>query len=1652
MIKKLINLKRFFLEKKSWWFFLGFLFLLVILLRDSFFGFILEFSLSKRYPDYKITFSKFSVIDAAIHFEDVEITTPQMELEAKEVALGLKFDLYHFQIYPKVKIIQPLVYTKENQHLDHKQGKGQGELKKDSLAKLMTNRIFLQIEEGFWNHADKKRCNFSITSQIERPEVKQIHLSLIESLDLDSKLKIHLQPYHHDFNVDAELLDFDMHWLSELHSLSNYLKQQGIEELSGKVSGKVHLSINRRFEMVSSDCDLKVCDLKVQTAQLESLQANHSKFQLNIFQNKNSITKNQPNWSVLGGVHFDLVQLKLDHYTMISSTGKLVFNQQSQNEVDIQGKIKIGKDEANFILKGKPKPVDSKDRDFIVDFLFTDERLSHSKAHFTFSSLKEDLFDIKVKIDQIPFYYISALQKTLDYYFPELNLFEIKQGDLTMEGNIHFHGYTLLAVEIGKIDAKNVKLQILDPPVECEFQKLEAGLDYHICDKKLKNWFVNAIQLKILYEDPLLGTFYFSEGEFKVKQELDHFSFSTVRGKLLEQPFKLEFFGPKFQPDLALTWSITNKEILQKFQLKSDQVTNFTLPIQVTNERHEDYWSLAFILGEKNKSYLCADGKLYHYDLKEISTKEGIRQLLKGVRETQIHGKKVHHDLYGIILKSLKLPWRLKGDIDCEGDFEEGVLNLSLSFDHLDLDSDEIYYQQQLRSKESSPTQGFLQYHCLTEKLKLFVPLDHGNCLHKESNLWFEDAVGYLKIVDNVLKIDQLSLTCENLRLKGKLLLEFLEDKPYRLDLSVEDVQGKVLNLQRLARHFPEFSHLNFPFDGDLFPLEDPFALQMVLYPSPQLPKWHLNAKIKNGEFFDLNLLEIQGVEFDLKIGSHKEEMEIINFYSSLAFNGISLPYHLTSPLLTLQMQKDLRASFHLYLETEFLEIGSIEGSLIANGSNFLLDLEPNRFIKEWSSFVKENDEWVKGGVLIHLEKGELENVLKRFSTLSKDAHLILSGVLNETQNLEGIDFSIQVTQAHEIRLVAISQEKYPQELIQIETLFKDGILNVKKAKLKDFISNFEIEFSDQNCKMKSFEMVFQDYHLALSEGGYDFVDSTGKIQLNKFKTTSIKKLLQYLPFLDQNFDGEVFITGQILLNKESYQLEVKKIELENCSKIQQIEIDRPFFINFDVNQGIFITQLDMKIKDDSDVHDYFSLKSDLIVLDPRFKSIESESIKIKISPELIRKIPSFLSEDLASNLQNQVSRIHQWDNLLQIDIKLKSDQKNVICQGVIEDGYYWIDKYPCYFEKVKFEFKNFHLGIEGISKVLDFKLGFFSEIDLAERSNFVVDLYHVAHPQEKGKLIFAIKDQNLELINCYGSFLGVKFDLLPQKLNCFPGEAIFTVGLEIDPKSIMSFLPKEMIDELKPFKINKKVFLKGNLLLDFYTMKNSYFKGFITSKNIELQDVVIENIQCLVTYDHSNVKIENFSLADAAILMKFEQMQVSLETDSWMNFSVKNILVNDFRPSLMTKVQQPKGKIKPFLIRNLKIEELKGNLTKADEIKGKGVLQFINTFKRENHLIDIPIEFISRLGLDIGLLIPVRGEIDIEIKEKKIWLKELKNSYSDGKRSHFYFPSGKPCYVDFDGNMHIDVKMKQFVLFKITQPFTLSLRGTLENPSFSLK
>ena len=228
-------------------------------------------------------------------------------------------------------------------------------------------------------------------------------------------------------------------------------------------------------------------------------------------------------------------------------------------------------------------------------------------------------------------------------------------------------------------------------------------------------------------------------------------------------------------------------------------------------------------------------------------------------------------------------------------------------------------------------------------------------------------------------------------------------------------------------------------------------------------------------------------------------------------------------------------------------------------------------------------------------------------------------------------------------------------------------------------------------------------------------------------------------------------------------------------------------------------------------------------------------------------------------------------------------------------------------------------------------------------------------------------------------------------------------------------------------------------------------FTGQLTGQEWECLGYRFRHLQAAIDVHPESLFISNVKVEDQAGCMSIKRIAIEKQND-WQ-LSIPLISIQEWHPSSMRKCDATSLTAKPFLIRNFTLSKIHANLSQKQSLEGYGQLTFTNQIKKESSLFDAPLEMIKNLGLDPGLLTPVQGEVEFDLKGDKLYLVGLKNTFSQAKRSEFYLaPERKLSYIDLEGKMHIDLRMQQDVALKLTEPFVLTIRGTLDNPRYGLE
>ncbi len=235
------------------------------------------------------------------------------------------------------------------------------------------------------------------------------------------------------------------------------------------------------------------------------------------------------------------------------------------------------------------------------------------------------------------------------------------------------------------------------------------------------------------------------------------------------------------------------------------------------------------------------------------------------------------------------------------------------------------------------------------------------------------------------------------------------------------------------------------------------------------------------------------------------------------------------------------------------------------------------------------------------------------------------------------------------------------------------------------------------------------------------------------------------------------------------------------------------------------------------------------------------------------------------------------------------------------------------------------------------------------------------------------------------------------------------------------------------------------------------YFQGELLGSSFDFMGYRFDHLSAHVDYQPLFATVTQMAISDESGQISIPQMTSTPDPfDQWQLF-IPSLLVKEMRPSALETVVPSQNTIKKSLvIRAAEITDVYGYLADRNTFRGQGKLHFVNPQKKnfQHTIFAVPAELLTRIGLDLGALTPIRGNVEFEIADGKVVLKKFKDVYSKGRLSKFSLVhNGYPSYVDFDGNVHVQIKMKQYnLIFKLAELFNVTIGGTLSKPTYSLQ
>jgi hypothetical protein len=294
------------------------------------------------------------------------------------------------------------------------------------------------------------------------------------------------------------------------------------------------------------------------------------------------------------------------------------------------------------------------------------------------------------------------------------------------------------------------------------------------------------------------------------------------------------------------------------------------------------------------------------------------------------------------------------------------------------------------------------------------------------------------------------------------------------------------------------------------------------------------------------------------------------------------------------------------------------------------------------------------------------------------------------------------------------------------------------------------------------------------------------------------------------------------------------------------------------------------------------------------------------------------------------------------------------------------------------------------------------------------------------------------------GQFGGVE-----AAFHALDGGSTLIGSARVDFGRLSKIVPPRIAQVFSDLSMGKGYELKGKLFLD----EGVSFSGLFTGKQIDLFGYQLRTLLSQFEFSEDLVRLYDLKISDSAGILTIDEILAAANGEAPWTLTIPHLTITELRPSLLqipNREPEPAG---PLVVRELKIEDFKGLLEESKTYTAKGNLTFINSFRREHTLFDIPSDLLGRIvGLDLELLIPASGCLEYELKDGLFTLTSLYDSFSEGRRSEFFLVPDPPPTMDLDGNLDIRVSMKQFVLFKLTESFQILIDGKLDDPQFHLQ
>lgn len=1053
---------------------------------------------------------------------------------------------------------------------------------------------------------------------------------------------------------------------------------------------------------------------------------------------------------------------------------------------------------------------------------------------------------------------------------------------------------------------------------------------------------------------------------------------------------------------------------------------------------------------------------------------------------------------------------KLEGYGDIQGEFDHAGIALQYDFHDMVLESNDLMFEVKSPIKKDETTSHELPcvhfFDFLSGTSYGAMPLYNGSCFEKNSGLLFSDVNGVVSFNGKKIVVDDLQTYCTGLFFAGKLETDF--SNPIRglfdVDIKAHTIKGTFSQLQHFLSHFEKLKFFQkFPLEGNLELLEDGLEFHMGFNPAAPLQiQTALKGKLFQGYYihpqkgidvknltmtFDYNqndkAFDISDINGTLLVGKDGETEEYVIRGDQIFFSNLDT----NESLFDIWIGDSKRDIFRIVGKT-FQEIPNPEMSLDAKPIiRFAFDNELTHFgdvhpktvefsLKNWS----EVNDFKLG---LELSLATLLNDLQaacRTEIFNLPPYLLKEiSNLKEAKGLFAVNVRYDSDSSflnYDIKGEKLAAGPYCYEKCCLQASNRGNLWSIEQLILDNLSLAADLTKIPTGWKVDFLGLKYGESLLIGLEGEYRTGESYFDSKVNLVEV-NFSKLGEW-PFLSKfmnecNPKGCLKGSGQLRFEIDPSTPKGWRFNAKVHSSLKDWQFKGLHFLDtpdalFHLisDKGIKLQNVKTSLTDglkenvlaDLEINtmDYLFAKDELLI-DRLHFDVPKENLKTT-SEKLQASFPEAFPEKVATIVSQAKEEGH-----LSGAFKLLKTPATLLAEVTLDDGQYqflnqlhdvknFILKYDLKELKVQtlYKFNNYPIWLIAKTKGPEFNSGVLQ----------LSDHHPSTPPTEKYPLRVDwknIPESGFQVYRALGHLGGMAINLTNDPEVPFSEENLHLVGeVGVNPSISAALVSEDLCQKAKAWELGEGYRLKGKLTLGKQEKGKIRFDGNLEGYDFAVKGYQLQKLVAKLLYQPGRIQLKDIEIEDPAGQAKISQADVyQLEEGDWA-YHIPKVNVNNFKPSLLREMGQPIPIPKPLLVRNLEIENLLGYCDDINTLTGRGKLQFVNPPKKnlQNTILAIPAEILTRLGLDLTVLNPVSGIISYEIGQSKVFLTKFKDIYSEGKLSKFYLGSSdKNSYVDFDGKLHVSIRMKQYNLFfKLAELFTFNIGGTLQKPTYSLQ